>query len=174
MSGPGPAREQHSELRRRRDELAEQVAELHWNLGGLTYEMAIRDHFRIDVLVRRAAILQERDAELAEVERLLQMEEGSIAGSCSSCGAVRSRGAVFCWQCGAKVMERSTGVSGANVVTVEINPGTADSSGNRTTAQPVRAPLGIPREADQRCGSVPIVAPHSGDGALGRPVQASP
>ena len=31
--------------------------------------MAIRDHFRLDVLVRRAAALQERDAELAEVER---------------------------------------------------------------------------------------------------------
>jgi phosphatidylinositol-3-phosphatase len=47
-----------SELRRRRDELAEQVAELHWDLGGLTYEMAIRDHFRLDLLVRHAAVLQ--------------------------------------------------------------------------------------------------------------------
>ncbi len=51
------------------------MTELHWDLGGLAYEMAIRDHFRLDVLVRRAAILQERDAELAEVERLLRMEE---------------------------------------------------------------------------------------------------
>ena len=57
-----------SELQRRRDELAEQVAQLHWDLGGLTYEMAIRDHFRLDVLVRRAALLQERDAELAPDE----------------------------------------------------------------------------------------------------------
>ncbi len=55
-----------SELRRRRDALAEQVTELHWDLGGLAYEMAIRDHFRLDVLVRRAAALQERDGELAE------------------------------------------------------------------------------------------------------------
>jgi uncharacterized Zn finger protein (UPF0148 family) len=94
-------------LARRRDQLAAEVAELHWNLGGLTYEMAIRDHFRIDVLVRRAAMLQEREAELAEVERLLHMQEGSIAGACASCGAVRSRGAVFCWQCGAQVMERT-------------------------------------------------------------------
>ena len=53
----------------------QQVTELHWDLGGLAYEMAIRDHFRLDVLVRRAAVLQERDAELAEVERLLRMEE---------------------------------------------------------------------------------------------------
>ena len=68
------------ELRRRRDALAEQVTELHWDLGGLAYEMAIRDHFRLDVLVRRAAVLQERDAELAEVERLLRMEDEGVAG----------------------------------------------------------------------------------------------
>jgi hypothetical protein len=60
-----------SELRRKRDALAEQVTELHWDLGGLAYEMAIRDHFRLAVLVRRAAVLQERDAELAELERSL-------------------------------------------------------------------------------------------------------
>lgn len=103
----------HSELRRRRDRLAEEVAELQWALGGLTYEMAIRDHFRLDVLLRRAALLQERDAELAEVERLLHMRESSVAGSCTSCGAVRSRGAVYCWQCGGAVMERAAIVSGA-------------------------------------------------------------
>ncbi len=45
--------------------------------------MAIRDHFRLDVLVRRAAVLQERDAELAEVERLLRMEEDGSAGNCA-------------------------------------------------------------------------------------------
>ncbi len=96
-----------SELRRRRDALAEQVSELHWDLGGLTYEMAIRDHFRLDVLVRRAAILQERDAELAEVERLLRLEESASVGACPGCGAPHSRGAAFCWQCGAALMERA-------------------------------------------------------------------
>jgi hypothetical protein len=95
-----------SELRRRRDALAEQVTELHWDLGGLTYEMAIRDHFRLDVLVRRAALLQERDAELAEVERLLRMEQEGTAGSCPACSAPHSRGAVFCWQCGTTLMQR--------------------------------------------------------------------
>src|SRR5690349_12174271 len=60
-----------AELERRRDKLAGEVAELHWDLGGLAYEMAIRNHFRNDVLLRRAALLQERDAELAEVERKL-------------------------------------------------------------------------------------------------------
>src|SRR5580704_3358838 len=95
------------DLTRRRDALAEQVTELHWDLGGLAYEMAIRDHFRLDVLVRRAAKLQERDAELAEVERLLRMEDGGVAGNCPSCSAPHSRGALFCWQCGTTLMQRS-------------------------------------------------------------------
>src|SRR5580692_10094235 len=93
-------------LERRRDALAEQVTEMHWDLGGLAYEMAIRDHFRLDVLVRRAAALQERDAELAEVERLLRMEHDGVAGSCPSCSAPHSRGALYCWQCGTTLMER--------------------------------------------------------------------
>jgi hypothetical protein len=107
--GPSPAPESdgRSELRRRYDALAEQVTEMHWDLGGLAYEMAIRDHFRLDVLVRRAAALQERDAELAEVERLLRMEDSASAGSCPHCAAPHSRGALFCWQCGATLMERS-------------------------------------------------------------------
>jgi hypothetical protein len=102
LTAPGAS----SELRRRRDALAEQVTELHWDLGGLAYEMAIRDHFRLDVLVRRAAVLQERDAELAEVERLLRSDQEGVAGSCPSCRAPHSRGAVYCWQCGTTLMQR--------------------------------------------------------------------
>ena len=98
-------------MRRRRDALAEQVTELHWDLGGLAYEMAIRDHFRLDVLVRRAALLQERDAELAEVERLLRAGGERGAGSCPACGAPHSRGAAFCWQCGTTLMERTPSVT---------------------------------------------------------------
>src|ERR1700677_3761164 len=97
---------ERQDLRRRRDALAEQVTELHWDLGGLAYEMAIRDHFRLDVLVRRAAVLQERDAEMAEVERLLRMEQDGVAGNCPQCTAPHSRGALFCWQCGTTLMER--------------------------------------------------------------------
>ncbi len=103
--GGAPA-DGRSELQLRRDALAAQVTELHWDLGGLAYEMAIRDHFRLDVLVRRAAILQERDAELAEVERLLRADEQGLGGHCPQCAAPHSRGAVFCWQCGAALMER--------------------------------------------------------------------
>jgi hypothetical protein len=111
-----------SELRRRRETLAEQVTELHWDLGGLAYEMAIRDHFRLDVLLRRAALLQERDAELAEVERLLAMEDSATIGNCPHCAAPHSRGAVYCWQCGVALMERAPAAgSGAEDSTVAID-----------------------------------------------------
>jgi hypothetical protein len=98
----------HAELRAQRDRLAEEVAELTWDLGGLTYEMAIRDHFRLDVLVRRAAALQERDAELGEVERLLSAAEDGVTGACRSCGAPHSRGAAYCWKCGQPLMPQAT------------------------------------------------------------------
>jgi hypothetical protein len=93
------------DLRRRRHELAERVAALTWDLGGLTYEMAIRDHYRLDVLARRAAELQEADAQLGEVQRLLVTAEAGVAGHCRSCGAVHSRGAAYCWHCGAQLLQ---------------------------------------------------------------------
>jgi chorismate mutase len=92
------------DLSARREELTQRVAELQYDLGGLTYEMAARDHFRLDVLTRRAAALQELDAELGEVERLLRMEESATSGTCRSCGAVHSRGAAYCWHCGAELL----------------------------------------------------------------------
>jgi hypothetical protein len=94
-----------AELRRRRYELAERVAALTWDLGGLTYEMAVRDHYRLDVLARRAAELQEADAQLGEVQRLLGAAEAGIHGQCNSCGAVHSRGAAYCWHCGAPLLQ---------------------------------------------------------------------
>jgi hypothetical protein len=94
-------------LRQRRVELAERVARLTWDLGGLTYEMAVRDHYRLDVLARRAAELQEADAQLGEVERLLASAEAGIHGLCRSCGSVHSRGAAYCWHCGANLLSEA-------------------------------------------------------------------
>jgi len=96
-----------SELRRRRLELAERVASLTWDLGGLAYEMAIRDHYRLDVLARKAAELQEADAELGELQRLLATAEAGVHGRCRSCGAVHSRGAAYCWHCGAPLLSEA-------------------------------------------------------------------
>lgn len=97
-----------SDLERRRDRLARELAELQWDLGGIAYEMASRDHFRLDVLTRQAAKLQQIDAELGEVERMLKLDQAGAAGACGSCGALYARGSVFCWQCGKDLMTRST------------------------------------------------------------------
>jgi hypothetical protein len=110
-AAPPPRNPAHAELRARRDALAAEVAELTWDLGGLTYEMAIRDHFRLDVLIRRAAILQERDAELGEVERLLAAADEGVGGDCRSCGAPHSRGAAYCWKCGQPLMAQAASAS---------------------------------------------------------------
>ena len=82
------------DLQQRRDSLADQLAELQWDLGGLAYEMAIRDHFRLDVLTRQAAKLQQVDAELGEVERMLRLDQAGAAGACPSCGALYAQGSV--------------------------------------------------------------------------------
>ena len=105
MASPGgPTSGSLAELRRRRGELAERVAQLTWDLGGLTYEMAVRDHYRLDVLARRAAELQEADTQLSEVQRLLASADGGVHGHCRACGAVHSRGAAYCWHCGAPLL----------------------------------------------------------------------
>jgi hypothetical protein len=88
------------ELLKQREELSRKFAELQWDLGGMAYEMASRDHYRLDVLNKQAAKLQEVDAELGQIERLLKLGTAGAAGTCPSCGALQARGAVFCWQCG--------------------------------------------------------------------------
>jgi hypothetical protein len=97
------------DLKRRRDQLVARVAELQWDLGGLVYEMAVRNNIRVEVMVKRAVVLQDADAELNEVERILRMEETGTAGSCPSCGAPHSSGATFCWQCGKPLLEQVSG-----------------------------------------------------------------
>jgi len=94
------------DLERRRDQLVAKVAELQWDLGGLVYEMAVRNRIEVEVLVKRAVALQDADAELSEVERIVRMEQTGTAGSCTSCGAPHSTGATFCWQCGQPLLQR--------------------------------------------------------------------
>jgi hypothetical protein len=97
------------DLQRRRDQLVASVAELQWDLGGLVYEMAVRNRISVEVLVRRAVELQDADAELNEVERIVRMEETGMAGSCGSCRAPHSSGATFCWQCGNSLLQQVSG-----------------------------------------------------------------
>jgi hypothetical protein len=94
------------DLERRRDQLTGKVAEMQWDLGGLVYEMAIRNRINVEVLVKRAVALQDADAELSEIERIVRMEQTGTAGSCNSCGAPHSNGATFCWQCGQPLLQQ--------------------------------------------------------------------
>jgi hypothetical protein len=110
LRGQAPAEEvppaiPPTELARRRATIASRYAEQQWDLGGLVYEMAIRDHFRLDVLQRQAALLQETDVELAAIERLEKLEADGAAGTCHECAAPYARGASFCWRCGAPLAE---------------------------------------------------------------------
>jgi hypothetical protein len=90
------------ELRAQRDRLVEKFTIMEADLGGAFYEMAIRDHVRMDVLTRKAAELQRVDAELMSVERALELERSGAAGICN-CGAPYGHGTRFCSQCGAMV-----------------------------------------------------------------------
>jgi chorismate mutase len=103
---PAPGDEMIVDLEKRRDQLVARVAELQWDLGGLAYEMATRNRVQVDVLVKRAAVLQDADAELSEIERIVRMEETGTAGTCSRCKAPHSSGATYCWQCGRPLLEQ--------------------------------------------------------------------
>lgn len=87
----------------RRERLLEHFTLLQCELGGLYYEMAIRDSIQPEVLRRRAAELQRIDAELARVERILRGTD-SVTQECASCGAPASRADQFCSSCGRPLM----------------------------------------------------------------------
>ncbi len=99
--GIDPAEER--EVRAQRDRLVEKFTVMQSDLGGAFYEMAIRDHVRMDVLTRKAAELQRVDAELLAIERILRIERSGAAGICRNCGAPYAHGVLYCSQCGASL-----------------------------------------------------------------------
>ena len=80
--------EESADLLAQRDRLLEKFTIMQADLGGAFYEMAIRDHVRMDVLTRKAAELQRSDA----------------AGNCPSCGAPYGHAVRFCGHCGASLV----------------------------------------------------------------------
>lgn len=93
------AADKGADLAAQRDRLIERFAVMQCELGGLFYEMAIRDHVRMDILIERAAALQRLDSELGQIERMLETGHSAAGGTCPSCGSVYARGAAFCAQC---------------------------------------------------------------------------
>jgi hypothetical protein len=61
--------------------------------------MAIPDYVLLEVLLRRAAGLQQTRAELDDVDRLLRGGHTEETGLRVSCSSPNSRGAAFCWRC---------------------------------------------------------------------------
>lgn len=94
------ASERSAELLAQRERLIERFAVMQSDLGGAFYEMAVRDHVRVDVLTARAAELQAVDSELAQVERRIELQRTGAVGVCSRCEAPHGPGAAFCSQCG--------------------------------------------------------------------------
>ncbi len=92
--------ELNRELLAERDRLLEKFTVMQADLGGAFYEMAIRDHVKMDVLTRKAAELQRLDMELGEVEEALALERSDSTAPCANCGAEHDPGAKFCSQCG--------------------------------------------------------------------------
>jgi hypothetical protein len=95
-----PTPEESAELRAQRDRLLEKFTIMQTDLGGAFYEMAIRDHVRMDVLTRKAAELQRVDAELLALERALELQRSDAAGLCPSCSSPYGPADRFCPQCG--------------------------------------------------------------------------
>lgn len=92
-----------------RDRLLEKFTVMQADLGGAFYEMAIRDHVRLDVLTRKAAELQQVDAELLAVERELELERTDAAGHCPTCNSPFGRADRFCPQCGSALVATEAG-----------------------------------------------------------------
>jgi hypothetical protein len=101
--------EESAELVAQRDRLLEKFTVMQADLGGAFYEMAIRDHVRLDVLTRKAAELQRVDAELLSVERVLELERADAAGLCPGCGAPYGHAVRFCAQCGHALVPTEAG-----------------------------------------------------------------
>jgi hypothetical protein len=104
---PAPVAEpapESKELVAQRDRLLEKFTVMQADLGGAFYEMAIRDHVRLDVLTRKAGELQRVDAELLAVERQLELERTDAAGHCPTCNSPFGRADRFCPQCGSSLV----------------------------------------------------------------------
>lgn len=101
---PAPVAPENKELVGQRDRLLEKFTVMQADLGGAFYEMAIRDHVRLDVLTRKAGELQRVDAELLAVERQLELERTDAAGHCPTCNSPFGRADRFCPQCGSSLV----------------------------------------------------------------------
>jgi hypothetical protein len=134
-----------------RQRLAAEFDAIQFDLGGLVYEMAIRDHFRLDVLSQRAAKLQAVDAELARAEG--RPVPSALAGSCPSCSAPLVAGAAFCPGCGRALTTSAPVVGAAPLAPAAPAQGPAANSSTAVTAQGTAAGQPSPPPGAQAGGA---------------------
>ncbi len=116
---PAAGEQGDRELLARRERLTERFALLQADLGGVFYEMAIRDHVRMDVLTRKAAELQRVDADLAQVERELRgnpLPPAPPTGACPACATPHAAQARFCASCGQPLAGAAPGATAQTAV----------------------------------------------------------
>ena len=122
-----------------RQRLAAEFEATQYDLGGLVYEMAVRDHFRLDVLSQRAAKLQAVDAELARAEG--RPVPPALASSCPSCSTPLVAGAAFCPGCGRALTSSAPVVApAAPAQGLPASSSTAVTAQGTTAAQPSPPP----------------------------------
>ena len=85
----------------RREQLARLYAELQSDLGGLVYEMAVRDQFRLDLVARQAAKLQAVDVELTRGRAGARARDERSGVEVSVVRQPRPVNAAYCGRCGA-------------------------------------------------------------------------
>ena len=131
-AAPEAPKQESKDLVAQRDRLLEKFTVMQADLGGAFYEMAIRDHVRLDVLTRKAAELQRVDAELTALERQLEVERSDAAGHCPSCGSPFRHGVRFCDQCGS-----------ALAASVQAAPAAAPAAPTPPPPDPAEAPTEV-------------------------------
>ena len=91
----------------KRDRLVEKFTAHQLDLGGVLYEMAIRDSVVMPVLLERAAAMQVVESDLKAAQAEVDMAQEALAAgrarTCTACGATSSDGGKFCSSCGAQL-----------------------------------------------------------------------
>ncbi len=152
----------------RREQLAREFAELQADLGGLVYEMAMRDEFRTELVARQAAKLQAVDLELSAVERALGIASSDPGSKCPSCGSPAPIDAAFCGHCGSAL--RSLHQPQA-VQAPPVAQAPQPAPAREEPARPAPAPAPGP---SQPAGPRPVPPESSGREAADAPTRVTP
>lgn len=104
---PGDQATVDSALTAKRDRLVEKFTAHQLDLGGVLYEMAIRDSVVMPVLLERAAAMQAVESDLKAAQAAVDTAQAALAAAsgrtCAACSAVSTDGGKFCSSCGAQL-----------------------------------------------------------------------